>query len=95
MFTALAVAHCIQESTGLAIGNVVKQLRLQRTATIVINDVTETFPPHPRSPAPSEKSSLTSASTNRGTKQNVLTRLFLIRSAWDCPINGGSDLGIG
>ena len=60
MFTALAVAHCIQENTGLAIGNVVKQLRLLRTATIVINEVTETFPPHPRSPAPSEKPSLTS-----------------------------------
>ena len=93
MFTALAVAHCIQESTGLAIGNVVKQLRLLRTATIVINDVTETFPPE--IPSSQQKSSLTSASTNRGTKQNVLTRLFLIRSAWDCPINGGSDLGIG
>jgi transposase len=45
VFTALAVAHCIQERTGLAIGNVVKQLRPLRTATIIINGVTETFPP--------------------------------------------------
>jgi Transposase DDE domain len=45
VFTALAVAHCIQERTGLAIGNIVKQLRPLRTATIVINGVAETFPP--------------------------------------------------
>lgn len=45
VFTALAVAHCIQERAGLAIGNVVKQLRPLRTATIVINGVTQTFPP--------------------------------------------------
>jgi hypothetical protein len=50
VFTALAVAHCIQERTGLAIGNVVKQLRPLRTATIVINGVTETFPPEIPSP---------------------------------------------
>jgi hypothetical protein len=50
VFTNLAVAHCIQESIGLAIGNVVKQLRALRTATIVINDVTETFPPEIPSP---------------------------------------------
>jgi transposase len=45
VFTALAVSHCTQERTGLAIGNVVKQLRPLRTATIVINGVTEAFPP--------------------------------------------------
>jgi transposase len=45
VFTALAVAHCIQERSDLAIGNVVKQLRHLRTATIVINGVTDTFPP--------------------------------------------------
>jgi len=43
--TALAVAHNIQERTGLAIGNVVKQLRPLRSATIAINGTTETFPP--------------------------------------------------
>jgi hypothetical protein len=45
VFTALAVAHCIQEKTGLAIGNVVKQLRPLRSATIVINGTTQTLPP--------------------------------------------------
>jgi transposase len=45
VFTALAVAHCIQQRTGLAISNVVKQLWPLRTSTIVINGVTETFPP--------------------------------------------------
>ncbi len=43
--TALAVAHNIQERTGLAIANVVKQLRPLRSATIAINGTTETFPP--------------------------------------------------
>jgi len=43
--TALAVAHNIQERTGLAIANVIKQLRPLRSATIAINGTTETFPP--------------------------------------------------
>lgn len=42
---ALAVAHAIQARTGLAIGKVVKQLRPLRSATIVINGATQTFPP--------------------------------------------------
>ncbi|WP_165369297.1 hypothetical protein [Rhodococcus sp. Q1] len=33
------------DATGLAIGNVVKQLRPLRTSTIVINGATESFPP--------------------------------------------------
>ncbi|WP_330250390.1 IS1634 family transposase [Nocardia sp. NBC_00565] len=45
VFAALAVARAVQERTGLAIGNVVKQLRPLRTATITINGVTESFPP--------------------------------------------------
>ena len=45
MFTALAVAHRIQDQTGLAIANVIKQLRPLRTATITINGTTQTFPP--------------------------------------------------
>ena len=45
VFTALAVAHCIQERTGLAIANVIKRLRPLRSATIVINGATQTFPP--------------------------------------------------
>jgi transposase len=45
VFTALAVAHCIQERSGLAIANVIKQLRPLRSATIVINGANQTFPP--------------------------------------------------
>jgi transposase len=45
VFTALAVSHCIQQRTGLAIGRVVKQLRPLRSATITINGATQTFPP--------------------------------------------------
>jgi hypothetical protein len=53
VFTALAVAHTIQERTGLAIANVIKQLRPLRSATIAINGATETFPP--QIPAPQRK----------------------------------------
>jgi Transposase DDE domain len=45
VFTALAVAHAIQQRTGLAIGKVVKQLRPLRSATIVINGAQQDFPP--------------------------------------------------
>ena len=45
VFTALAVAHCIQERSGLAIANVIKQLRPLRSATITINGATQAFPP--------------------------------------------------
>ena len=45
VFTALAVAHCIQERSGRAIANVIKQLRPLRSATIVINGVSQAFPP--------------------------------------------------
>lgn len=53
VITALAVAHCIQERSGLAIANVVKQLRPLRSATIAINGTAETFPP--QIPAPQQK----------------------------------------
>ena len=45
VFAALAVSHAIQTRTGLAIGKVVKQLRPLRSATIIINGATQTFPP--------------------------------------------------
>jgi hypothetical protein len=53
VFAALAVAHSIQERSGLAIANVIKQLRPLRQATIAINGTTETFPPE--IPAPQRK----------------------------------------
>mgnify|MGYP001007499182 FL=1 len=46
VFAALALARLIQQRTGLAIGNVVKKLRPLRSATLVINGTTQTFPPH-------------------------------------------------
>ena len=55
VFTALAVAHCIQERSSLAIANVIKQLRPLRSASIVINGASQTFPPE--IPEPQRKSS--------------------------------------
>jgi hypothetical protein len=45
VFTALAVSREAQNSTGLAIRNVVRQLRPLRSATIAINGSEQTFPP--------------------------------------------------
>jgi hypothetical protein len=45
VFTALAVSREIQTRTGLAIRNVVRQLRPLRSATISINGAEQTFPP--------------------------------------------------
>lgn len=45
VFAALAVSHVIQDKTGLALANVVKQLRPLRSATIDINGTSQTFPP--------------------------------------------------
>ncbi|OLT30502.1 IS1634 family transposase [Actinomadura sp. CNU-125] len=45
VFTALAVSREAQNRTGLAIRNLVRQLRPLRSATIAINDATQTFPP--------------------------------------------------
>lgn len=45
VFTALAVAHNVQERSGLAIAKVIKSLRPLRSATIAINGTSETFPP--------------------------------------------------
>ncbi|TDC72945.1 IS1634 family transposase [Actinomadura sp. 7K507] len=45
VFTALAVSREVQARTGLAIRNVVKQLRPLRSATIAINGTHQTFAP--------------------------------------------------
>jgi hypothetical protein len=45
VFTALAVAREAQHRTGLAIRNVIRQLRPLRSATIAINGAEQTFPP--------------------------------------------------
>lgn len=45
VFTALAVSREVQNRTGLAIRNVVRQLRPLRSATIAINATSQIFPP--------------------------------------------------
>ena len=45
VFTALAIARETQDRTGLAIRNVIRQLRPLRSATIAINGAVQTFPP--------------------------------------------------
>ena len=45
VFTALAVSREVQARTGLAIRNVIRQLRPLRSATIAINGAEQTFPP--------------------------------------------------
>jgi transposase len=45
VFTALAVAREAQARTGLAIRNVIRQLRPLRSATIAVNGAAQTFPP--------------------------------------------------
>jgi Transposase DDE domain len=45
VFTALAVSRAVQNRTGLALRNLVRQLRPLRSATIAINGAEQTFPP--------------------------------------------------
>lgn len=45
VFTALAVSREVQRRSGLAIRNVIRQLRPLRSATITANDATPTIPP--------------------------------------------------
>ncbi len=45
VFTALAVSREVQNRTGLALRNIIRQLRPLRSATIAINGAEQTFPP--------------------------------------------------
>jgi len=45
VFTALAVAREVQDRTGLAVRNVIRQLRPLRSATIAVNGAVQAFPP--------------------------------------------------
>jgi hypothetical protein len=54
VFTALAVSREAQNRSGLAIRNIVRQLRPLRSATVTINGVQQTFPPA----TPTEKQAL-------------------------------------
>jgi hypothetical protein len=59
VFTALAVSREAQNRTGLAIRNIVRQLRPLRAATIAINGTQQTFPPA----IPTEKQQILDALT--------------------------------
>ncbi len=59
VFTALAVSREAQHRTGLAIRNLIRQLRPLRSATIAINDTHQTFPPA----IPTEKQTIIEALT--------------------------------
>jgi hypothetical protein len=45
VFTALAVARTVQTRSGLAIRNVIRQLRRLRSATVAVNGAVQTIPP--------------------------------------------------
>ena len=60
VFTALAVSREVQNRTGLAIRNVVRQLRPLRSATVAINAAEQTFPPA----VPADQQELFDALTN-------------------------------
>jgi hypothetical protein len=45
VFAALAVSREVQNRTGLAIRNLIRQLRPLRSAAIAINGTEQTFPP--------------------------------------------------
>jgi hypothetical protein len=45
VFTALAVARTVQTRSGLAIRNVIRQLRPLRSATVAVNGAVQTIPP--------------------------------------------------
>ena len=59
VFTALAVSREVQTRTGLAIRNVIRQLRPLRSATIAVNGAEQTFPPA----VPDEKQAILDALT--------------------------------
>jgi hypothetical protein len=60
VFTALAISREVQARTGLAIRNVIKQLRPLRSATIAINGTKQTFAPA----IPAEKQAILDAIHN-------------------------------
>ena len=60
VFAALAVARTVQQRTGLAIRNVIRQLRPLRSATIAINGAEQTFPPA----VPTDKQAILDAITS-------------------------------
>jgi hypothetical protein len=64
VFAALAVSREIQNRTGLAVRNVLRQLRPLRSATIAINGTEQTFPPA----IPADKQPILDALRQRGLR---------------------------
>ena len=65
VFAALAVARTVQHRTGLALRNVLRQLRPLRSATISINGATQTFPPAIPPAIPPAQQAILDAITSR------------------------------
>ncbi len=61
VFAALAVSREVQNRTGLAIRNLIRQLRPLRSATIAINGTEQTFPPA----IPTDKQAVLNAINNK------------------------------
>ncbi len=72
VFTALAVAREAQDRTGLAIRNVIRQLRPLRSATIAVNGAVQAFPP---AIYPNSRRSSTTSRTGEISGTEEITRL--------------------
>jgi hypothetical protein len=64
VFTALALSRELQNRTGLALRNLIRQLRPLRSATIAVNGVEQTFPPA----IPADRQAILDAIRHPGTQ---------------------------
>ena len=71
VFAALAVARTVQHRTGLALRNVLRQLRPLRSATISINGATQTFPPPSHPPSHHQQAILDAITSRKVTHRYV------------------------
>lgn len=77
LFNALAVSRAAQTRTGLAIRNLVRQLRPLRSATIAINGAEETFPP--------------ATTVDKQHMLDSLQMTCTVRHSGHCPESGGDE----
>ncbi len=71
VFTALAVSRTVQNRTGLAVRNVIRQLRPLRSATIAINGTTQTFAPD----IAAEQQAILDAIRNPNSRTNEMSQV--------------------
>ena len=79
VFTALAVARETQDRTGLAIRNVIRQLRPLRSATIAVNGAVQAFPP---AIGPEQQKILDDLKNGEISGTNEMTKLRAERAAF-------------